>query len=135
MSTDIPGRRISHGETFYTDWGPRGGDCALLRAQVLMKSSSSGTIRISMETRSAEDTAATTMETSYPSSSPKLLELNSAGVKTAIYTATPGGVDQTGRGFMEQYRFKVTFHGGSAGDYYVVRILPPAFFDNAVPAS
>ena len=28
----IPGRRISHGETFYTDWMSRGGDCAILRA-------------------------------------------------------------------------------------------------------
>lgn len=135
MSTDIPGRRIGFGERFFTDWGSRGGDCALLRAQMLIKSTGSGTIRVSMETRSAEDTAGSPMETSFPSSAPRLLELSAVGVKTAIYTALPAAGGDGARGFKEQYRFKVTFHGGSAGDYCVARILPPVFFDNAVPAS
>jgi len=135
MSTEIPGRRISYGETFFTDWGNRGGDCALARAQMLIKSTGSGSIRISMETRSAEDTTPTEMETSFPSSAPRLLEMVSLGVKTAIYTATPTGSDGTARGFKEQYRFKVQFFGGSAGDYCVLRLLPPVFFDNAYVVS
>jgi hypothetical protein len=62
----IPGRRISYGETFCTDWMNRGGDCALLRAQALIKSSAIGSIYLSLETRSLEDTSATLMDTCYP---------------------------------------------------------------------
>ena len=137
MANNIPGRRISYGETFYTDWGPRGGDCALLRAQVLIKSiggGSDGKIRISLETRSKEDTSATTMDTSFPSSSPKVLVLDTVGVKTSIYTATTG-TNSPARGFKEQVRVKLTFSDGAASDYYVIRLLPPVFFDNSVPSS
>lgn len=130
---NIPGRRISYGETFYTDWMPRGGDCALLRAQALIKSSSTGSIYISLETRSAEDTSATTMDTYYPSSAPKLLKLDAVDVKTAIYLATTGS-NSPARGFKEQVRCKVTFTSGSAGDYYVIRVFPLGFFDNSTPA-
>ena len=133
MTTNIPGRRISFGETFYTDWGPRGGDCALLRAQILFKSTT-GKLRISLETRSQEDTATTTMDTSYPSSTPKLLEMNAVGVKTAIYTATTG-TNTPSRGFKEQVRAKVTFTDGADGDYYVTRLFPLVFFNNSIPGS
>ena len=62
----MPGRRISYGETFYADWMNRGGDGALLRAQALIKSSTTGSIYLSLETRSLEDTSATLMDTCYP---------------------------------------------------------------------
>ncbi len=133
MASNIPGRRISYGETFYTDWAPRGGDCALLRAQALFKESTNGTIQISLETRSAESTGATPMETSYPSSAPKLLEFAAVGVKTAIYTATAEATTNPPpiRGCREQVRIKIAFIGGSKGDYYVVRLFAPVFFDNS----
>lgn len=129
----MPGRRISYGETFYTDWMNRGGDCALLRAQALIKSSTSGSIYLSLETRSLEDTSATLMDTYYPASAPKLLKLDAVGVKTAIYLATTGS-NSPARGFKEQVRCKVTFTSGSAGDYYVLRIFPLIYFDNSMPA-
>lgn len=135
MTTLIPGRRISYGETFYTDWMPRGGDCALLRAQALIKSAAGGsTVYVSLETRSEEATTATSMDTYYPSSAPKLLNLNSVGVKTAIYLATTGS-NTPARGFQEQVRFKVTVNGGAAGDYWVIRLFPPVFFDNSIPGT
>lgn len=133
MATNIPGRRISSGETFYTDWSQRGGDCAILRAQVLVKSSASGKVQISMETRSEEDVSPTLMDTSYPSAAPKLLDLSAVGLKTAIYTAVAGS-SSPARGFKEQWRLKITTSGMSAGDYYVIRIFPPVFFDNSTPA-
>lgn len=133
MTTNIPGRRISYGETFYTEWLTRGGDCAFLRAQALIKSSATGSVYISLETRSEEDTSATAMDTYYPSSSPKLLNLDAVGVKTAIYLARTGSMTPS-RGFKEHVRAKVEFNGGSTGDYYVLRIFPPAFFDNSIPA-
>ena len=132
MATLIPGRRISYGESFYTDWFPRGGDCALLRAQALFKETTSGaSVYISLETRSEEGTSDPTMDTYYPSSAPKLLKLTATGVKTAIYLATSGS-NAPMRGFQEQVRFKVTLNGGSKGDYYDIRVFPPIFFDNIV---
>jgi hypothetical protein len=132
MSTVIPGRRISFGETFYTDWGPRGGDCALLRAQVLHLVG--GEVQISMETRSEQSTASPVMNTTVPGSSPRLLVMNAVGVKTAIYTALEGPTSPS-RGFKEEYRFKVEMPAEEGAEYAVVRILQPVFFDNAVPAS
>lgn len=135
MASNIPGRRISYGETFYTDWTPRGGDCALLRAQALFKDNGGGaTVYISLETRSEEGSSDPTMDTSYPSSAPKLLNLTALGVKTAIYLATTGS-NSPARGFKEQVRFKVSVNGGTKGDYWVVRLFPPVFFDNSIPAS
>lgn len=135
MAITIPGRRISYGETFYTDWMPRGGDCALLRGQVLLKQNpGGGTFRVSLETRSEEATSATSMNTAFPSSAPRLLELSGAGLGTAIYLATTGS-NSPARGFQEQVRMKIEFFGGEAGDYYVVRLFPIVFFDNSVPGS
>jgi len=135
MASNIPGRRISWHESFYTDWMPRGGDCALLRAEVLFKETTSGKIWISLETRSADATSADSMDTSYPSSAPKLLELDTLGVvKTAIYTAT-AGTNSPVRGCKEQVRIKILFESGSKGDYYVIRLFPPVFFDGSYPGS
>jgi len=134
MGTNIPGRRIDNGETFYTDWAPRGGDCALLRAQMLVKASASGSIRISLETRSDETTGTPTMDTYYPTSAPKLLVLSSVGVGTAIYLAT-AVANTPARGFKEQVRFKVTTYGGADGEYWVIRLFPPGFFDNSTTGS
>lgn len=132
--TNIPGRRISYGETFYTDWVPRGGDCAILRAEGLIKTAAGGsTVRISLQTRSEEGTASD-MDTFYPSSSPKLLEISGTGLARAIYLAKASSVSPV-RGFLEQVRAKITVYGGAAGDYYVVRIFPLVFFDNSIPAA
>ena len=55
-------------------------------------------------------------------------------MKTAIYTATTGS-NTPARGFKEQVRLKITFNSGSAGDYYVIRLFAPVFFDNSIPGS
>jgi hypothetical protein len=47
----IPGRRVSDGETFYTDWVARGGDCVILRIEVLIQAGS--TVTFALETRAA----------------------------------------------------------------------------------
>ena len=35
-TVQIPGRRISFGEIFYTGWVPRGGDCLTVIAECLI---------------------------------------------------------------------------------------------------
>lgn len=133
---DIPGRRISYSETFYSPWRPRGGDCAILRAQALFKDNSEGgaTVRVSLETRAEDDSSAASMNTYYPSSAPNLLELSALGVKTAIYLATSSSNTPL-RGLKEQYRIKLSVNGGAKGDYWVVRVFPLVFFDNSGPGS
>jgi hypothetical protein len=131
MTTTIPGRRINNGETFYTDWIARGGDCAILRAQLLVAASAEGALRTSLETRSEEETSTNTMDTYYPASAPKLLELVGVGFGTAIYLATTG-TNSPLRGFKEQVRAKVTTNSEAAGDYWVVRLFPVIFFDNSI---
>lgn len=122
----IPGRRISDGETFYTEWGGRGGDCILLRVEVL-KASVSGpdVVEFDLETRGEDGTTVTTITPTSPSGG---LSLSSEGVATCLYLATTGTT--AGNGAQEFVRVVVSATGGS-GSYFVVRIFPLIFFDSA----
>jgi len=139
MADTIPGRRVSHGDSFYTDWFPRGGDSMLLRAESIIDSS--GTVEIEVQTRGepGPDTADTpsevfTLTPTYVSNGTGTkLQLNDPGVFTALFRATDDGVT-TGNSdsLQEQVRLKIGF-AGSAGNYHVIRVFPPVFFDNAKP--
>lgn len=122
----IPGRRVSSGETFYTDWAGRGGDCVLLRVEVLIAATTDGkAITFALETRGEDGTTVTTMTPKSPSGG---LELTSVGVATCLYVATTAAT--AGNGAQEQVRVKVSCTSDSGG-YYVVRIFPLIFFDSA----
>lgn len=121
----IPGRRVSSGETFYTDWAGRGGDCVLLRVEVLIASTSgSNAIAFSLETRGEDGTTVATMTPKSPAGG---LELTSVGVATCLYVATTAAT--AGNGAQEQVRVKVTCSADA--QYFVVRIFPLVFFDSA----
>lgn len=120
----IPGRRISDGDSFVTDWIPRGGDCMILRVQFLV--AAGATVSAWLETRGEDGSTITTPLTPTTAA----ISSNTTGVKTCLYLATAAG---TARGAQEQVRVGVACGDGS-GSYCVVRILPLVFFDNAVPA-
>ena len=105
----IPGRRVSSGETFYTDWAGRGGDCVLLRVEALIE----------------DGTTVTTMTPKSPAGG---LEITNTGVATCLYVATTAAT--AGNGAQEQVRVKVSCTSDSGG-YYVVRIFPLIFFESA----
>ena len=124
----IPGRRIQDGETFYTDWASRGGDCIILRVEVLFAGGIDGdTVDFALETRGEDGTTVTTITATSPSGG---LSLNSVGVGTCLYFATTS--TSAGNGAQEQVRVVVTCTGGGGG-YFVVRIFPLIFFDSAKP--
>lgn len=120
----IPGRRVSSGETFYTDWMGRGGDCVLLRVEVLIAEGGGKAITFALETRGEDGTTVTTMTPKSPSGG---LELTSTGVATCLYVATTAAT--AGNGAQEQVRVKVTCSADA--QYFVVRIFPLVFFDSA----
>ena len=123
--TQIPGRRMSSGDSFYTDWTTRGGDSLLLRAEVIQLVGSGTKITIDVESR--EEPGATEGSTSptYPST-PSVMTIETEAVGTAYYEA--GATT----GLENNVRLKVSCTGGTAGsDYCVVRVFPPVFFDNA----
>ncbi|MFN9332461.1 MAG: hypothetical protein ACK6D1_07655 [Planctomycetota bacterium] len=121
----IPGRRVSSGETFRTDWTPRGGDCAILRVEVLIAEGGGKAITFALETRGEDGTTVTTMTPKSPACG---LELTSTGVATCLYLATDATT--AGNGAQEQVRVVVSCTSDSGG-YYVVRIFPLIFFDSA----
>jgi len=134
--SNIPGRRISHGDSFYTDWFSRGGDSMLLRGETIIRSSTgnpAGTVKIEVITRAEPGATETTIAPTYvPSGSD--LSLAAAAVYTGYWRATTAGGSGTPfvpNSLQAQIRLKLTFVSGSAGDYLVVRIFPPIFFDNA----
>lgn len=124
----IPGRRISFAETFYTDWIGRGGDCVLLRIEVLLvQQVGSEAVRFDVETRGEDGTSVTTVTATSPSGG---LEVTGTGVATCIYLATTSTT--AGNGAQEHVRVKVSMTGTAGnGAYYVVRIFPIVFFDSA----
>lgn len=122
----IPGRRIQDGETFYTDWLPRGGDCILLRVEVLIDAGGGGdAVEFVLQTRGEDGTTVTNMTPKSPGSG---LSLSATGVATCLYLATTSTT--AGNGAQEQVRVLVTSAGGGGG-YFVVRIFPLIFFDSA----
>jgi len=128
MAEQIPGRRISHGDSFYTDWFSRGGDSMLLRAESIV--ASGGSVTISVETRTEPGASAATVPATYLSNgTTPNLTLNAAGIFTGYWRATTSGTDS----LKAQVRLKVSSSGGSAGNYHVIRIFAPVFFDNAKP--
>jgi hypothetical protein len=125
----IPGRRVSDGETFRTDWVSRGGDCILLRAEVLIAAGNDepDAVRFDLETRGEDGTTVTTITATSPSDG---LKLSNVGVGTCIFLATTS--TSAGNGAQEQVRVVVAATGGGGG-YFVVRIFPLIFFDSAKP--
>lgn len=122
----IPGRRVSDGETFRTDWVPRGGDCIILRVEVLFAGGVDGdSVDFALETRGEDGTTVVTIAATSPSGG---LSLNGTGVGTCLYLATTSAT--AGNGAQEQVRVVVTSAGGGGG-YFVVRIFPLIFFDSA----
>jgi hypothetical protein len=121
----IPGRRVSSGETFYTDWITRGGDCVILRIEVLTSVGNSGDDKIAfaLETQGEDGASPTTVTATYPTTG---ISTGSLGVATAIYVA-----GSTSGGILERVRVKITNNSETAGSSYVVRIFPIIFFDNA----
>ena len=119
MAEQIPGRRISTGESFYTDWMSRGGDSMILRAEAL-KVVGTGSPKVTIVVQHRTEPAATVTDvtpTYVPSGS--ALELTSAAVFTGYYQAN----------LKAEVRLKVSCTGTDA--YLVVRVFPPIFFDEA----
>jgi hypothetical protein len=124
----IPGRRVTTGETFFTDWIDKGtADCLLLAAELLVKAGTCS-VTITPQTRGEEDTSTNDVTATSPVGG--LVLTGSLGITSCAYLAK---ANQTaGNGLIEQVRLKVGCSGGSAGDYLVIRVFPPIFFDSAV---
>ena len=123
--TKIPGRRMTSGDSFYTDWGTRGGDSMLLRAEVIQLTGSGTKLTLEVQTRQEPGDTESVLSPSYPAS-PTVMTIDAASVGVAYYEAGSSS------GLEREVRLKVTCTGGASGtDYVVARIFPPVFFDNA----
>ena len=112
-------------ETFRTDWMPRGGDCIILRAEVLYVNGT-GAILFALETRGEDGTTVTAITPTSPATG---LELSTPGVGTCLYLATTSTT--AGNGSQEQVRVVVTSSAEELNVYHVIRIFPLIFFDSA----
>ena len=121
----IPGRRISDGEEFKTDWVPRGGDCFIVRAECLSVGGGDGAVSIAAETR-GEDGSTITGVTQTAGD----LALNATQPFTGLFLASTS--TSPGNGSQEQVRLILTY-SGAPDDYAVVRVFPILFFDSSKP--
>lgn len=118
MADQIPGRRITGGESFYTDWTSRGGDSMLLRVEAL-KIVSSAEVQFVVETRDQPGGTITTPVTPTVPSTPPL-KLTTETVATGYYKEN----------LKAEVRLKVSCTTSSS-TYAVVRVFSPVFFDAA----
>ena len=123
----IPGRRVSSAETFYTDWSQRGGDCVILRVEVLVVSGGA-TISFDLETRGEDGTTVNPMTPTSPTTGIELTSADGTGVASCLYLAKTNST--AGNGAQEEVRVKVSC-STSSDAYFVVRIFPLIFFDSA----
>lgn len=120
----IPGRRISYGEVFYTGWVPRGGDCFTVIAECLI-APSSGSLKVTAQTRGEDGTTVTDVGFTIGSIDMSTVDV-AIGICLASISTSPGN------GAQDMVRLKVEFKPGSAEDAYgVLRIFPITFFDSA----
>ena len=125
----IPGRRVSSNESFFTDWVARGGDCILLRVQILVAKTGGAVVTFALETRGEDGTTITTIAPTSPGGG---IEQASDGVFTCLYLATTSTTP--GNGAQEQVRVVVSVEEEEDA-YFVVRIFPLIFLDSAKPYS
>ena len=117
MSENIPGRRITGDESFYTDWIQRGGDNMLLRVEALRVVGA--TVEFVVETRTEPGATITTpVSPTYPTTPP--LKLTANGLATGYYKEN----------LKAEIRLKISCTSSNT-TYAVVRVFPPVFFDSA----
>jgi hypothetical protein len=123
-TVQIPGRRISCGEIFYTGWVPRGGDCLTVIAECLI-APISGSLKVTAQTRGEDGTTVTDVSFTIGT-----ISMSTVGVAIGICLASTS--TSPGNGAQELVRLKVEFASGSVEDAYgVLRIFPITFFDSA----
>jgi hypothetical protein len=119
MTENIPGRRISGGEAFYTDWVARTGDNMLLRVEAIETAGTSPQVEFVVETRAEPGATITTpVSPTYPTTPP--LKLTSETVATGYYKEN----------LKAEVRLKISCTTSSS-TYAVIRVFPPIFFDSA----
>jgi hypothetical protein len=123
-TVQIPGRRISYGEVFYTSWVPRGGDCFTVIAECLI-APATGSLKVTAQTRGEDGTTVT--DVGYTIGA---VDLSAVGLAIGICLASTS--TSAGNGAQEMVRLKVEFKPGATEDAYgVLRIFPISFFDSA----
>ena len=122
-TVQIPGRRISYGEIYYTGWVPRGGDCLTVVAECMI-APTSGKLVVTPQTRGEDGSTVYDVNVALGG-----IEMDTVGISTAICLASTS--TSPSNGAQEMVRLKVEFQEGSAGDYGVLRVFPISFFDSA----
>ena len=135
---EVFGRKYFDGEEVYSDWFPREGDNAIFRAEVIGGTPGTGLeVKIQFYTKNTEETTnpdGQAIVTSASTNPPAELALDVADTtpqELAIFStaATPQP-----QGFRELVRFRVSASGGDPGEWLLVRIFRPIFFDAAESA-
>jgi hypothetical protein len=120
---DTPGRLYFKDEVVYTDWFGRGGDGMIVRFEIIGRSTNA-TIDVAVYTKNSEDTGTGSAVSGWT-----LTGLNSTGLKEFIKISDPTG--GSGNGLDQMVRLQVSASGTAGGDWSLVRLFPPIFFDRA----
>lgn len=129
---NIPGRTFLTGESFYSDWMPRGGDDAIFRAQLIALQGTTVETTIKIYTKNREDTTdGEVVKDSTPADYDFGFD-SSAGAGDTSQVIVQS-VNSANRGLLELVRFKISVTG-EAGDYHTIRIFPPVWMDRGITA-
>ena len=134
---NIPGRTFLTGESFYSDWMPRGGDDAIFRAQLIAQSGTPDSAITIYTKNREEDTYTNGLVVQDSTPDDYDFGFNSTGTPSVgdtsqvIVQSTTGGATGTSRGLLELVRFKITVTG-DPDEYQTIRIFPPVWMDRGI---
>ena len=133
---NIPGRLFRTGETVFSDWFPRGGDNMIFRGErIAIRSDATPSIKVTIsvftkkatETGDGDEVVDTTPSPDTPYTI--VLDDSSDPIEQEIIISGDGSAGVNG--LEEMVRFKCVCTNGGDGDYVLLRIFPPVFFDQA----
>lgn len=127
---NFPGRRFKDGEVIYSEWFPRGGDNAVLRAEKIDHSGTTISVKFNVYTKNADDTGDGASVTDGVGTAYELkIDQASSGIQELVIES-----QGSTQGFEELLRVKATVSGSSGDDWLLGRLFPPVFYEGAVPA-
>jgi hypothetical protein len=130
---NFQGRRFRKDEAIYSEWFERGGDNAIIRAEMINADVATGSITVTFTfyTKNRDETGDGTVVSidGVDDYELEISDTDSAVQQVIIVSSTTAG-----RGFEELVRIKASVTAGSDDNWLLGRLFPPVWYDASQPA-
>ena len=126
----IPGKKVIYGESFSTDWMPRGGDGFILRGQQVDSTIDTTLIvKVEVYTKNADSAGDGAKLEESGSTNAVHIDIADGSVNVIEVIVEPSAT--ANKGVLEMVRLRISTSSGSSGDWLLCRTFPITWFDGA----